>query len=194
MGRRRRFSKLLGGLNYLRPIGGGVSPEAPSGTPLRNFQEYRAGRVNRTVTRSATSNPGVKTLYRLELFSLATTNDTADYKVGQRARDGLSQIQGLTLQLLGLTLSVPGGDPPQFSGRFSPAKVTCFRREGTGTGGTRRSQITGINRRTVNGNSYTLPFGKVAETDRYRDRASTINRATGAGVICSFTPEDIVRI
>lgn len=191
MPRRQRFANLNAALNYLRPAsGGGVSPEAPAGTPLRNYQEYRAGRVRRTVTRQTTSNPGIRSDYDILLFGEDTANDSAIIGVGSRAAGSLP-LGTIGLAQLGLTLRGGSSTAPEFAGVFAPAKVTFFRVTGT-TGTQTRSQITGLNYRSRNGNSFTLPFGKVAATDRYRDRASAIDSGSGANVICSFQPEDII--
>jgi hypothetical protein len=128
MVRRQRFSNLLAGLNYLRPVTGGtVSAEAPAGTPLRNFQEYRAGRTRRTITRTAASNPGASKERYLELFSADFVDATAKTSVSGRAvSTGLTQIAGLTPTILGWAET----GTAKFNGEFIPlfSSNRCWRR------------------------------------------------------------------
>lgn len=192
MGRRQGYNNLRAALNYLRPLAGGTtSAEAPSDTALRRYQEYRAGRTRRTITRAATSRPGIKTDYTIQLFGEDAGNDSAIALVGARAIAGLNEVS-LELPVLGLTARAAGADPPDFSGNFSPAKVVCFRATGTGT--ERPSGVTGLRYKPRTGASYTYPFGKVSGTDRFRDRAAAIDAATGANVTCTFLPEDIIDV
>lgn len=197
MSRRQRFGNLLAGLNYLRPItGGSVSGEAPVGTPLRNFQEYRAGRVRRTVTRAENSYPGRRSNYKINLFSEPNTSNLAITTLGSRARGNLTGLS-LDLDVLGLEAIATGQTvTPQFTGRFTPAKVTCFRSTATGRGTPTNSRITGLSYRQKEGSSNTFPFGRASSgaTQGYRERAIAIDSATGPTVTCSFTPEDIAII
>jgi hypothetical protein len=57
----RRFNNLDAALRYLRPASSGsdgVVPDAPAGTPLKRYQDWKAGKVDIDYPRSASSNPG----------------------------------------------------------------------------------------------------------------------------------------
>jgi hypothetical protein len=54
----KRFRALEQGLKYLRVGTSDTNPQAPAGTPLRQYQDWKAGTRTITYTREAASKPG----------------------------------------------------------------------------------------------------------------------------------------
>ncbi len=85
----KRFNNLDAALKYLRPVGANDTteiPDAPTGTQLRNYQDYKAGKRMVTYTRATGSNPGDITGAALKPFGLPAA-DTSNFLVdiSQRA-------------------------------------------------------------------------------------------------------------
>lgn len=76
----KRFNNLEAALKYLRPVGATEEtevPDAPAGSQLRQFQDYKGGKRVVTYTRASNSNPGNMTVASLKPFALPA----ADLKI-----------------------------------------------------------------------------------------------------------------
>ena len=112
MPRKRRFSDLNRALNLLRPQGtagdSGDAPDAPAGTRLRYFQDWKKGTRNVTYTRATNSNPVRIVKRTLELFTLTGTNNKASVLVSNRALAVGDYLEFLTMySLMSLALGTP---------------------------------------------------------------------------------------
>lgn len=192
MGRKRRFGDLQRTLNMLRSATSndneGDAPDAPPGTRLRFYQDWKKGGRTVTYNRENDSNPGKLEEAKIELFSVSGTANKATVPVSKRAKDGATAV-GLPPGLLGW-----GNDATTFLGSVVPAKITVYlggTREATAT----RSKLTGTPYKPrTNSKSYTLPFGKTG-TDSYAEKArALITAAKGASTVvgASCRPEDVI--
>ena len=69
----KRFKTLNAALTYLRPTSGGddaAVPDAPAGTALKKYQDYRSGKVRLDYTRANSSLPGETKIISLRPFAL----------------------------------------------------------------------------------------------------------------------------
>ena len=192
MARKNRFGDLQRALNLLRPTGAGSttgdSPDAPAGTRLRFFQDWRKGPRAVTYTRTPDSRPDKLVERRIELFNAGSTNNVAKALVSQRANSAIGTV-GLSPASLGFVTTAAS-----YPGKFIPAKITVY------TGGARAttnefSKLTGIPYKPrANNKSYTYPFGRVGTTN-YADTARALiadAKAVAIVVGASCRPEDLI--
>jgi hypothetical protein len=189
----KRFKNLDAALKYLRTPGAGadaIGPDAPAGSQLKKYQDYKAGKIKVSYPRTSTSNPGQLDEVAVKPFGLPSTT-TARYIVGisRRAKADIAE-SGLNADALNVSLT----DLPEGSTRvigFTPATATV--RIITGTTGTPTpSKITGNSYKKKTAKSYTYPFGSDADAASYSAAKSAIydavtNGNENRGV--SFKPE-----
>jgi hypothetical protein len=191
----RRFNNLDAALKYLRPPGATEEaeiPDAPAGTQLRQYQDFKAGKRVVSYTRAAASLPGNIDAVSLLPFALPTTNTTR-YLVDCSFRS----IQGLSNT--GLTVENLNIDPtPDESANltklvgFTPARAVVKNVTGT-TASPKTSKITGDAYKAKAGASYTLPFGRSTDKPSYSqvkgEIVAAVANATGNKGV-SFKPEN----
>ncbi|HAX78980.1 MAG TPA: hypothetical protein DCY88_24950 [Cyanobacteria bacterium UBA11372] len=193
MARKKRFSALQRALNLLRPQGtageSGQTPDAPAGTRLRYYQDWRKGAREVSYTRVAASNPGKLESTTIELFTIGGTNNKATAKYSKRSGDVVTNI-GLSPTALGY-----GTVAANFLGNYVPAKITVY------TGGARSttstpSKLTGKPYKgRTQAKTYTLPFGKTSTNPTYGEAAKALIAAAKAAstvVGASCRPEDLI--
>ncbi|HBL10171.1 MAG TPA: hypothetical protein DD379_01810 [Cyanobacteria bacterium UBA11162] len=177
----------------LRPQGTagetGQTPDAPAGTRLRYYQDWRKGAREVNYVRVAASNPGKLESTVIELFSVAGTNNKATAKYSKRSGDAVTSI-GLSPTALGY-----GTVNANFLGSYTPAKITVY------TGGARSttstpSKLTGKPYKgRTQAKTYTLPFGKTSANPSYAEAAKaliTAAKAAATVVGASCKPEDLI--
>jgi hypothetical protein len=187
----RRFNNLDAALRYLRPAGqgeDGVVPDAPANTPLRKYQDWKAGKVDIDYTRAAASNPGRLVKVSIKPFALpAASTDEYVTTISNRAQ-GQYGLFGLSAAELGIA-EVDNNDIRAKG--FKPAKASCRNVTGT-TATTVTSKLTGVPYKTKADAAYIFPFGAITGQPSYSDqKAAILASVTGAGETksVSFTPE-----
>lgn len=187
----KRFNNLDAALRYLRPPASGddgVVPDAPIGTPLRKYQDWKAGKVDIDYPRAASSNPGSFDRIGIKPFALPAAS-TVEYvtTVSVRAQ-GQYALFGLSVAELGI--EVPDVDDLVAKG-YKPAKASCKNITGT-TATTATSKLTGIPYKAKADASYSFPFGRTSGNPTYSDQKAAIIAAVAAAAgnkSVSFTPE-----
>lgn len=187
----KRFNNLNAALKYLRPTTStedGVVPDAPAGTPLKKYQDWKAGKVDIDYTRAASSNPGRIVKVSILPFALPAA-DTNEYVVPMSNRaQGQYALFGLSAAALGIA-AVDNNDVRARG--FQPAKAACKNVTGT-ISTTVTSKLTGIPYKTKADAGYTFPFGRTATQATYSDQKSAILAlvvAAGETKSVSFQPE-----
>ena len=192
MGRKDRFGDLQRALNLLRSATSndneGEAPDAPPGTRLRFYQDWKKGGRTVTYNRQSSSNP-IKLEERvIELFGAGATNNKASVPISKRSLDGIANT-GLDTTDVGYAAS-----GANYAGQVIPAKITVY------TGGARqataqRSKLTGVPYKPrAQSKSYTLPFGQTGTTS-YKEKAlALITKAKAReGVVgASCRAEDLI--
>jgi hypothetical protein len=190
----KRFNNLDAALRYLRPASAGedgVVPDAPAGTPLRKYQDWKAGKVDIDYPRAASSNPGRLNRISVKPFALAAAS-TAEYGtvISNRAASQYT-LFGLTVAELGI--EDPDNDDVIAKG-YRPAKAAC--RNTTGTTATARpSKIIGVSYKRKASVGYNFPFGRTTGNPTYAEqKAAILASVVGASAdnavkSVSFTPE-----
>jgi hypothetical protein len=156
----KRFNNLDAALKYLRPTGAGegtVIPDAPTGTPLKKYQDYKAGKVNLDYPRAAASLPGEINIIAIKPFALPSADTTTIRTTLSNRAQGQFSTFGLTDAELGLDLTLQDTDK-EVAG-FIPAKAICRNITGT-TASTRTSKLTGLPYKSKADASYTFPIGR----------------------------------
>ncbi|YAF95173.1 MAG: hypothetical protein AB3A66_21755 [Nodularia sp. CChRGM 3473] len=187
----RRFNNLDAALRYLRPTGqggDGIVPDAPAGTPLKKFQDWKAGKVDIDYPRAASSLPGRINRIAIKPFALPTAS-TDEYltTISNRAQ-GQYALFGLSTTILGV--EAPDNDDILARG-FKPAKASCRNITGT-TATTTTSKLTGIAYKSKANVAYIFPFGAVTANNNYSEQKAAIVAAvagSGGNKSVSFTPE-----
>ncbi|MBE8990635.1 hypothetical protein [Nostoc sp. LEGE 12450] len=187
----KRFNNLDAALKYLRPASSGedgVVPDAPAGTPLKKYQDWKAGKVDIDYPRAGSSNPGKIVKISIKPFALpAASTDEYVTTISNRAQ-GQYALFGLTAAGLGIA-AVDNNDIRAIG--FKPAKASC--RNVTGTTLTSvTSKLTGIPYKTKADSAYVFPFGAITAQPSYSDQKAAILAlvtAAGEAKSVSFIPE-----
>ena len=187
----KRFNNLDAALKYLRSTGAtqdAVAPDAPAGTQLRKYQDFKAGKIKVSYTRAATSNQiALDPVALLPFSGEASSTDKFIVGLSRRAKNNLTDA-AVTLAVLNITETLTGAN--KVFG-FTPATVTI--RNITGTGSANKdSKITGAPYKIKGtSSSFTFPFGTKAATGSYSEVRSAILAAISAdgNRSASFKPE-----
>ena len=184
----KRFNNLDSALKYLNPRGseGDSTSEAPVGSQLRYYQDWKAGkRAVEYGDRDAGSKPGDLKRVTVKPFAFAST-DTKEYIVdlSSRAERDITAT-GISLAALGIKTDVSDG---VVVSNFKPAKVIISVIGTTKT--PEESKLTGRKYKKRSASSYTYPFGRTSGQPVYAEMvAVTINAAEASNKIISFQPE-----
>lgn len=187
----KRFNNLDAALKYLRPTTAtddGVVPDAPAGTPLKKYQDWKAGKVDIDYPRTATSNPGRLEKVAIKPFALPSAS-AIEYSTSISAR-AQSQYALFGLSTANLGIDAVDNDDVQANG-YKPAKASCRNITGT-TATTVTSKITGRPYKTKADVGYTFPFGRTATNATYSEQKAAIIAlvlAAAGNKSVSFTPE-----
>lgn len=187
----KRFKNLDAALKYLRAPSAtaGTAPvNAPAGSQLAEYQEFKSGKKTVTYNRDAESRPGNLGEAYIKAFALPAA-DTKVFLVdfSNRAKTAIANT-GVTNALLG-----HADDSPEASRAYgyTPARATIIL-IAAGEGTTTPSKITGKPYKKKNNNTYTYPFGRATANPTYSEQKGAILNAvaksnTNRGV--SFKPE-----
>ena len=153
----KRFKILDGALDYLRTTDEGDNPDAPAGTPLKLYQDWKKGSRNVTYTRAGNSLPGELVTVVINPFGLEL-DGTNLYKVplSKRTQENLPGAAPLTAA--NIATDVPS--TAKQIRNFLPAKATVSVPSGSTTTTPVSSKLTGIPYKPSNRVSYTFPYGK----------------------------------
>lgn len=184
----KRFNNLEAALKYLNPRGtdGESTSEAPAGSQLRYYQDWRSGK--RSVDygdRDANSKPGDLKRVTVKPFAFPSA-DTTEYIVDYSTRaDNNISAAGITKTNLGIKEDASDGTVIV---NFKPAKVIVTVVGTTTTN--EESKITGRKYKKKNNASYTYPFGRTTDKPTYAAaKAQLIEDAEAANRVISFQPE-----
>jgi len=184
----KRFSRLNSALRYLQKTAGGDASDAPAGTFLAKYQDYKAGKVKPEYTRNDASKPGSLEIRELEPFGVdPTTFVPARVPISNRA---LTSITGYNISLTELGVSNVSQTGLEYKS-FIPAKA-IIRKVGTAESTPKSSKITGFPYKgRANANSATFPFGQTESKKLYGEQKAAIIAKVEAGsnLAVSFKPE-----
>lgn len=191
----KRFKSLRTALKALRLVGAApdsIAPEAPAGTQLRQFQQYKAEQIKVSYgKRDTASKPGELVLIGIKPFGAAQA-DVNIYRSSiatrSNAEDKLT-LFGLTKEILGI--ETYDKDTTFDAAGFVSAKAICRSVGATGADPV-ESQITGAKYYKTAAVSYTFPFGKVTArpsvAQQKAEILATVNAKEGKKKV-SFKPE-----
>lgn len=187
----KRFNNLNAALRYLNPKGtddGTATGEAPAGSQLREYQDWRSGK--RSIEygdRPDSSKPKNLIPVAVKPFAIPST-DTDEYIVdlSDRADKGKATAS-VTDTLLGYKTDLSSA---QNVSNFTPARVTISS-VGTGATTTATSKITGRKYKKKNTSSYTYPIGQTTANKSYKEIKTAIVAAiaSGTNLSASFSAE-----
>ena len=186
----KRFKILKGGLKYLRTESDDANPDAPAGTPLREFQDYIRGAKNVTYTRANDSLPEELLEIAINPFYFAVNaNSLTKVPISKRTKDftGISALRNAA----GITDPVP--ETATSLENFFPAQCTASIRDASKDDNNARSELTGVKYKKKGYRNYTFPYGATTENDREGEARAAIIAAAGAdsGLQLQFTSEKI---
>lgn len=186
----KRFKALNTALKYLATSDADDNPQAPTGTYLRKYQDWKSGARDIEYTREAASKPQEILQAELNPFGLAETAANA-VLVALSKRASLASI-GNTMKTACNYETENLGETKKLAG-FIPAKATVFIGVGTTSGTPETSKITGAKYKKRGGASYTFPYGASTTKPREGEVRTAILTAlasnTNASV--SFTSEKL---
>ncbi|WP_319422745.1 hypothetical protein [Pleurocapsa sp. FMAR1] len=154
----KRFSRLKYGLEMLRaPNSTAPTPDAPTGTVAKKFQDFVGKKTRLVYPRAADSKPGeINKVSVLPFYFNGAAGKETIVAQSKRA-DEAAPLAGVQTQCNQITVDFE--NHVKLAG-FIPAKVTVF---DYGTASTSTlSQITGERYDKKNGKSYTFPYGASA--------------------------------
>lgn len=188
----KRFNNLDAALKYLRPATaaeGDEIPDAPAGTPLKKYQDYKAGKVDLDYPRAAASLPGEFNIIALKPFALPAANTDAYRTTISNRSAGQYALFGLTDTELGIDETLQETDKETIG--YIPAKAICRNITGT-TASSKTSKLTGIPYKSKTNASYTFPVGRTSGNATWSEQKALIiaNVAAAAGnKSVTFKPE-----
>jgi hypothetical protein len=187
----KRFKSLDAALKYLRPPGltsGTSSVNAPTGSQLGEYQDFKSGKKIVTYDRAASSRPGNLGEAYVKPFGLAAA-DTKIFIVDYSSRARSAQdTTGLTDGLLGIVAKT---DDTVRTYGFTPARATVVLIP-IGDGTPTPSKITGKTYKKKKNDSYTFPMGRTGANPSYVEQKNAITLAVSQGNTnrgVSFKPE-----
>jgi hypothetical protein len=191
----RRFNNLNAALKYLRPPGAteeSVIPDAPAGSQLKKYQDFKAGKQVINIVRAADSLPGNIKSCALKAFGepVAST-DKFLVDISGRALTKIADT-GVTEAILNIDATPEGVANLEREVGFVPARATISIVP-SGAGTNTPSKITGDNYKKKATKTYTFPFGAGTDTPSYKQTKAAILAAVASdptknrGV--SFKPE-----
>ena len=178
----RRFKNLKRALRSLRsPTSSesSVTPDAPAGSILREYQLYASDKKQVTYTRDASSFPGNEKVISLRPFALAAASTVEiEATISSRSLSNLS-LFGLSKDKLGFT--DPRSGTALESTGFRPAKAICRNITGTSSVPT-PSKITGEKYGKKTSANYTFPVGRTTTNQSwYEQKAAILASVAGSG-------------
>lgn len=179
----RRFKILEGALDYLRTSAETDNPDAPAGTPLKLYQDWKKGARNVTYVRAAASKPGELLEVAVNPFGLALDGaNIFRVPLSKRAKDNTPGAG--TLVAANIVQEVP--NTAKENRGFLPAKATISVPSGSTSTGLETSKLTGVKYRANNKVSYTIPYGKktgvLVESEVRAAILGAVGNVTGAQV------------
>ena len=179
----KRFKILEGALDYLRTQDDGANPDAPTGTPLALYQEWKKGARNVTYDRDDASKPGELLEVSVNPFGLEL--DGANIYIVPLSKRVKDNIPGTsTLTAANITEEVPN-TAKRVKG-FIPAKAVISVPSGSTSTQDKTSKLTGVKYAPSNRVSYTIPYGQKTGVVRENAVRAAITEAlstvTGASV------------
>lgn len=173
----KRFTRLEAALKYIRPGQGEVIADAPAGTPLRMYQDWKAGRRVIEYTRDEGSNPDRILKVAINPFGYPTVEgNLAIVPVSQRA---ILSSTGAAIKTAANIEDETEVGAQDLTG-FIPAKAIIFAGTGTTTLNGDGSEITGLKYRKRNGASYTIPYGASVSKPKEMEVRAAIKAALAA--------------
>ncbi|MTJ56022.1 hypothetical protein FJR38_26915 [Anabaena sp. UHCC 0253] len=188
----KRFNNLDAALKYLRPTSADEAtptPDAPAGTPLRNYQQYKAKQKKISYVRDAASKPGEIDVVVVKPFALLPTDTTALRTVISARAVGQYGTFGLTEAELGVDTTLQNTDKEAVG--FIPAKAICRNVTGTTTSA-KVSKVTGESYKTKANASYTFPVGRTTANPSWGQQKAFILSQVAASAgnkSVTFKPE-----
>ncbi len=138
----RRFNNLDAALKYLRSTAAAIdapTPDAPAGSQLRQYQDFKAGKIKVTYTRDTDSNQlAIDNVSLLPFANGSASTDKYIVPISRRALNAVATA-GLSLDLLNISTTLTGAEI--ISG-FTPARATVRNVVGAATT-PKDSKITG---------------------------------------------------
>jgi len=151
----RRFSRLRYALTTLRsPNSEGETPEAPSGSVARNFQDFVAGRRRVSYTRDADSRQ--ISLEKVSIFPFFAGAEEGTERIVCISQRALNESAVDLVITAANHIDVDFEQHADVTG-FQPAKAIVSITGGTAISQT--SQITGERYESRNARSFTIPYG-----------------------------------
>ena len=184
----KRYKILNGALDYLRTSDEGVNPDAPLGTPLKLYQDWKKGARNITYDTTNWKTAG-------ELRDVAIFPFFKPYAAGD---DLIVPASGKTLDSAVVAdyrnqanIVAEPSDSAVRGQKYTPAKCTVSVPDASKNDATATSQLTGIQYNKVGRQSFTFPYGKSATVDYEQTVRADILAATPAeaDVQISFSSE-----
>ncbi|MEH1810884.1 MAG: hypothetical protein V7K26_00085 [Nostoc sp.] len=165
----KRFNNLNAALKYLRPTTAAIdapTPDAPTGSQLKQFQDFKAGKLNITYVREANSNQiAIDNVALLPFANGSASTDKFIVPISRRALNGIA-LAGISVDILNISTTLTGADI--ISG-FTPARATVRNTVGT-TPTPKDSKITGAPyKKRGESKSYTFPFGTKITNGSYAE-------------------------
>lgn len=184
----QRFKILNGLLKYLATDDDNPNPQAPAGTPLRAYQEIKAGERRVSYDRPADSNPDELLKVIINPFGEAFAPENK-YIVDLSKRVDEATAMNPFKTVAGIVDIIP--DNANVVKGFIPAKCVISVPDSTRDNNNARSQITGILYKKKGARSYTIPYGASDATERESTvRAKLLDAVPeGANYSLSFSSE-----
>lgn len=186
----KRFKILDGALNYLRTNSDEANPDAPAGTPLKQYQDWKKGARNIEYTRQADSLPEALNDVKIIPFYYETNvSNLTIVPLSKRVQDESLMNAFLT------AANVDAGEtnPGRRLNGFIPAKCTVSIPDSTRDNANATSKLTGVSYKKKGAKTYTFPYGASTTDQREQSVRNKILAAVpnGSNYTLTFNSEEI---
>lgn len=173
---RKRFKILEGALDYLRTNDEAANPDAPAGTPLKEYQDWKKGARNVSYDRPADSLPEALVDVAINPFYFdVSAQSLTRVPISRRVLNfaGISTVRNaanITTSITPIVQELAG---------FFPAQCTVSIPDSTRDNDNAESKLTGVKYKKKGFRSYTFPYGAKADANRESAVRGEIRTAVG---------------
>ena len=173
---RKRFKILEGALDYLRTTDEGANPDAPAGTPLKEYQDWKKGARNVSYDRTADSLPEALVDVAINPFYFdVTAQSLTRVPISKRVLD----FTGINAARNAGNITTAVTPVIQELAGFFPAQCTVSIPDTTKDNANATSKLTGVKYKKKGFRSYTFPYGAKADAARESIVRGEIRAAIG---------------
>lgn len=179
----KRFKILNGALDYLRTNDEGANPDAPTGTPLKLYQDWKKGARNISYDTSNWKPSGGLAQGVINPFGLSFgVGNLVSVPVSEKSKS--NGALSAAFNAGGLAFNEEA-DPRKLA-KFKPATCTVSAPDASKNDADAKSKLTGVEYNKIGRQSWTFPYGRPNDTAVESEIRAAIKTALSDNVNYTF--------